>query len=195
MTIESATVRYQTGRTPYLQLWDQEQIDFDFSSLLDATWSFKSAVEVFSTRNHRLGQMVKNDLFRWILICTREIDGNAERRKRPTCSIDCWVSFNAIVETMFVKGVDLSNELLCSLARVLFIAALVFDMPDQCNIENILSNPKVRRTEGAFPASSSDIEFSKTLPAVLSGPFASISDVLVSLKSILDFYRHTIELG
>jgi hypothetical protein len=145
-------------------------------------------MELFASKTRRLGKMMKHDSFYLVITCSRRINGNAELRKRTAGFLDCWVSFIEILETMSIKAEELSDELALSLARILFIAALVFDMPEKPNIENIISDPNARRLNGTFPASIHDIEFSKTLPGDLKGPFESGADIFMNLRANLYFY-------
>jgi len=75
----------------------------------------------------------------------------------------------------------------------LFIAAVIFNLPDNCKLDNIVSNPNARRIPGTYWAEIEDIEFSKELPCNLSGSFQSKSDVLICLKTNLRFYLDKIE--
>jgi hypothetical protein len=148
---------------------------------------------VLAEKNHAIGKTVKGDFFRFVVICSRHIEGRIKSQKQGDPFSDCWVLFRAIIETMYSKGEGWSNELASSTVRLLFIASVIFNLPDNCNLENIVSNPDARRISGSYWAETEDVEFSKTLPCDLSGPFKAESDVLIGLKENLRFYLDKIE--
>jgi hypothetical protein len=209
MVASGITVRYhcglmrmdfETAQRRYAEISHAQQANpcpwgrsYDFYRLLDGTFNVKSMNVVFAEKNLSIGKTVKGDLFRFVVICSRHIEEHIKLQERGNNFLDCWVLFRAIIEALYTKGEVLSNELVISSGRLLFIAALIFNLPDNCNLENIVSNPNARKIPGTFWAETQDIEFSKLLPCDLSGSFQTESDVLISLKTNLQFYLDKIE--
>jgi hypothetical protein len=193
MSMESVKNGYEKTRNRYSGATANERNTYDFNRLLDATWNLKVAMELFSSRNHRLGNLMKHDLFYLVIVCSRLLDDTIRLRTTSANFLDCWATFRKIIEQKSTKAEDLSDDLALALVRILFIAALIFKMPDLINVGNILSNSNTRRANDTFPASTDDIEFAKTLPADLNGPFASFSDILISLRKNLDYYLEKTE--
>ena len=182
--------KVRAGKSPRAGV---DLLAYDLFRLLDATWSFKNKMEEFPDKLQRLSVLMGHDNFGLILVCERYID-------KEICHLDgdrdfreCWKLFKSILGKMSNLGEEMSNDLVLSLARLLFISALVFNMSNVEAIENIISNPKARPPGGLFLASDNDIRFCKTLPGNLNGSFSSISDVYLSLQKNLEYYLFKIE--
>jgi hypothetical protein len=159
--------------------------NYDFYRLLDGVFNVKSMSVVLVEKNLSVGRSVKHDLFRFVVICSRHIDERVKPQEYGENFSECWILFRSIVEKMYSAGECWSNELASSTVRLLFIAAVMFNLPDNCILENVISNPDARRVPGSYRADVEDIEFSKTLPCDLNGSFQTESALFNALKGNL----------
>jgi len=94
---------------------------------------------------------------------------------------------------MYLKGEAWDNELAFSIIRLLFFAAIAFNLPDTYPLDGIVSNPKARRIPGTYWADAEDIEFARSLPSDLNALFHSEEEVLKSLQVDLRSYSDKLE--
>jgi hypothetical protein len=168
--------------------------NYDFYRLLDGTFNVKTMNIVRVEKNISIGRTVKGDLFRFVVIVSRHIEEHLKPNEYGDHFLDCWVPFRALIEATYDKGENWSNDLLISSGRLLFIGALVFNLPDNCKLENIVASPDARWLPGGtYWAETEDVEFSKSLPSDLRGPIQTKSDVFINLKTNLWFYLDKIE--
>jgi len=162
--------------------------DYDFYRLLDGIFNVKAMSVVIMEKKRPLGKSVKGDLFRFIVICSRHIEERTKHRKYEDHFLDCWVPFRKIIETIYSQGESWSDELILSSVRILYAAAIIFNLPDNCNLDGIISNRASRIIPGSYWAEIEDLEFYKTLPCDLDGRFQTESEILIGLKTNLQFF-------
>jgi len=189
MRLETVTRNYVKARERHCGSTNQEKMRYDFGRLLDATWSLKAFMEAVSSENHKVGSLFHHDIFDFIVVCTVQIEEAIKCQENSIAFIDCWFLFAEIIKKLPVSPTNMNNKVSERLVRLLFVSALIFDMPATSRLENIIANPLTRRIQGTFPASTEDIEFGSTLPGQLVGPFESINEILLNHGENLLFYR------
>lgn len=167
--------------------------DYDFYRLLDGIFNVKSMNAALAEENRSIGGCVKGDLFRFVVICSRHIEESGKARECGDRLGGCWDPFRNLIEKMYSEGESWSDTLASSTIRLLFIAAVIFNLPENCKLENIVSSPDARRISGSYWADVEDVEFCKTLPCDLDGSFKTKSDALMSLEKNLHFHLSKID--
>jgi len=150
-------------------------------------------VEGVSKRDCHLAKVIRNDVFSLVIACSRCIGDNVELQKMDAAFLNSWRLFADVLDRMLLASERLNNEVALSLARIIFISSLIFDMPKNVTIQNIVSNPKARRLNGTYPASADDVAFSNSLPSDLAGPFKTGADIFSNLDKNLKYYLNHIE--
>ena len=184
-TPESAKKLYERIRNSPSRTTDKERTAYDFHRLVDFTWSLKVAMELFLEKDSHLGDMVNHDLYIAVMVCSAQISRDFDSQKELDIFKRCWTLFAELVEITHARGQELSNDIVMSLVRIMFIAALAFDTPKYCNIENMLTDPGSRRLPGAFLGSAGDIAFARLLSGGLKGCYNSRNDMLLDIERIL----------
>jgi hypothetical protein len=196
-SIEAIQEAYENGRNWPLRATEKEKIAYDYERLFDLTWTFKTFAELRNeTNNRHLGKMTQVDIFKAIVVCSRQITRDLDVQTPENHFKRCWFPYSRIVEIVYAKGEELNGNIFLDATRMLFIGALIFRLPEgpwKEPIRDIVSNPNARQYKGTYPASTGDVAFSKTPSGNFEGPYTSASEILADLEDNLYSFLNKLE--
>src|SRR5262245_6073555 len=134
--MKSETSSYESLRKRVAGTSPEALLVWDLERLMELTWIFKGMLEEVTNNNKgSLKKVTKNKLFAGIANHSCQIDKAVQ--SKSIFFLDCWILYREIIQAMSDKGDQLDDALTLALARILFIATLIFSMPEQTNIHTI----------------------------------------------------------